>query len=96
MNRLVGERVVAVSDRPQTTRRRALGVVAGEDFQLVLVDLPGFQRPFDRLTERMQRAVDETLGDADAVVLVLTLAKGPARATGSSPAACSPKGRRPA
>ena len=76
VNRLVGERVAAVSGRPQTTRRRSLGVVAGEEFQLVLVDLPGFQRPFDRLTERMQRSVDETLGDADAVVLVLNAPGG--------------------
>jgi len=76
VNRLVGERVAAVSNRPQTTRRRALGVVAGEGYQLVLVDLPGVQRPFDRLTERMQRAVDETLGDADAVVLVLNGQEG--------------------
>jgi len=76
VNRLVGERVAAVSDRPQTTRRRALGVVGGEGFQLVLVDLPGFQKPFDRLTERMQRSVDETLSDADAVVLVLNAQEG--------------------
>jgi GTPase len=71
VNRLVGEHVAAVSSRPQTTRRRSLGVVAGDDWQLVLVDLPGFQRPFDRLTERMQRSVDETLADADAVVLMV-------------------------
>ena len=71
VNQLVGEHVAAVSDRPQTTRRRALGVVTGEDYQLILADLPGFQKPFDRLTERMQRSVDETLGDADAVVLML-------------------------
>lgn len=71
VNRLVGEHVVAVSDRPQTTRRRALGVVSQPGYQLILADLPGFQKPFDRLTERMQRAVDETLGDADAVVLML-------------------------
>lgn len=71
VNRLVGEHVAAVSSRPQTTRRRAMGVVGGDDWQLVLVDLPGFQRPFDRLTERMQRSVDETLADVDAVVLML-------------------------
>jgi GTPase len=71
VNHLVGEHVAAVSSRPQTTRRRSLGVVRGDDWQLVLVDLPGFQRPFDRLTERMQRSVDETLADADAVVLML-------------------------
>jgi GTP-binding protein Era len=71
LNRLVGEHVAAVSRTPQTTRRRALGAVNGPDHQLVLVDLPGFQRPIDRLTERMQRAVDEALADVDAVVFVL-------------------------
>jgi GTPase len=71
VNRLVGEHVVAVSARPQTTRRRALGVVNREGCQLVMVDLPGFQKPFDRLTERMQRSVNETLADADATVLML-------------------------
>ena len=71
VNRLVGEHVAAVSARPQTTRRRALGVVNREGYQLVLVDLPGFQKPFDRLTERMQRSVNETLADADATVLML-------------------------
>jgi GTP-binding protein Era len=76
VNRLVGEPVAAVSSRPQTTRRRVLGAVTGEGWQLVLVDLPGIQRPFDRLTERMARAVDETLADADAVVLMLNGPEG--------------------
>ncbi len=71
VNRIVGDHVAAVSARPQTTRRRALGVVHRPGVQLVLVDLPGFQKPFDRLTERMQRSVNETLADADATVLVL-------------------------
>jgi len=71
VNRLVGEPVAAVSSRPQTTRRRLLGAVTRGSRQLVLVDLPGFQRPFDRLTERMQRSVDEALADADVAVLLL-------------------------
>jgi GTP-binding protein Era len=71
VNRLVGEHVAAVSAKPQTTRRRALGVVHRPGSQLVMVDLPGFQKPFDRLTERMQRSVNETLADADATLLVL-------------------------
>jgi GTPase len=79
VNRLVGEHVAAVSRRPQTTRRRALGAVGGDGWQLVLVDLPGFQKPFDRLTERMQRSVDETLADADAVVLMLNGPEGVGR-----------------
>ena len=76
VNRLVGEHVVAVSSRPQTTRRRALGAVRGPGWQMVLVDLPGVQKPFDRLTERMQRSVEETLADADAVVLTLNGPEG--------------------
>ena len=72
VNRLVGEHVAAVSGTPQTTRRRALGVVTTSSYQLVLVDLPGFQKPFDRLTERMQRSVDDAIGDVDAVVFMLS------------------------
>ncbi|HYX86440.1 MAG TPA: GTPase Era [Gaiellales bacterium] len=71
VNRLVGEHVAAVSQKPQTTRRRALGIVTRPGYQLILADLPGFQKPFDRLTERMQRAVDGALADADVTVLVL-------------------------
>jgi GTP-binding protein Era len=70
-NTLSGAHVAIVSDKPQTTRQRALGVVHGDDYQIVLVDLPGFQKPFDALTRRMQRSVDEGLRDVDAVLLVL-------------------------
>jgi len=76
VNALCGGKVAIVSDKPQTTRRRILGIAngeaaVGERYQLVLVDLPGFQRPRDRLTERMQRTVDAALGDGDAVLFVL-------------------------
>jgi GTP-binding protein Era len=71
VNALVGEHVAAVSATPQTTRRRALGVVTRPGYQAILADLPGFQKPFDRLTERMQRSVDTALADADATVLML-------------------------
>ena len=71
VNALAGGKVAIVSDKPQTTRRRIRGIVNGEDHQLVLVDLPGFQRPLDPLTEHMQRTVDESLEDVDAAVLVL-------------------------
>jgi GTP-binding protein Era len=76
VNALAGEKLAIVSDKPQTTRRRISAVVngeaEGEPFQLVLVDLPGFQRPRDALTERMQRTVDETLADVDAFLFVLS------------------------
>ena len=71
VNELCGGKVAIVSDKPQTTRRRIAGVANGEGYQLVLVDLPGFQRPRDPLTERMQRTVDESLGDVDGVLFVL-------------------------
>src|SRR5207247_7414389 len=64
--------VAIVSDKPQTTRRRVLGVANGEDYQLVLADLPGFQRPRDALTERMQRTVDSAFEDVEAVLFVLS------------------------
>ncbi len=72
VNALCGGKVAIVSDKPQTTRRRIFGVANGEDYQLVLVDMPGFQRPLDPLTERMQRTVSSSFEDADAVVLVLS------------------------
>ena len=71
VNALCGGKVAIVSDKPQTTRHRVSGVVEGEGYQLVLVDLPGFQRPLDPLTERMQRTVDQGLADVDGVLLVL-------------------------
>ncbi len=71
VNRIVGEKVAIVSDKPQTTRREIRGIATGEDWQLVLVDLPGVQRPRDRMTDRMQKRVEQSLADADAVVFVL-------------------------
>jgi GTPase len=71
VNRIVGGKVAIVSDKPQTTRREIRGVATGEDWQLVLVDLPGVQRPRDALTERMQRQVERSLADADAALFVL-------------------------
>ena len=71
VNALCGGKVAIVSDKPQTTRRRIFGIANGPDWQLVLVDLPGFQRPRDALTARMQRTVDQSLEEIDAVCFVL-------------------------
>jgi GTPase len=72
VNALAGEKVAITSTVPNTTRRRIFGVVNGADWQLVLVDLPGFQRPMDALTERMQETVDTSVEDVDAVLLVVS------------------------
>jgi GTP-binding protein Era len=71
VNQIVGGKVAIVSDKPQTTRREIRGVATGDGWQLVLVDLPGVQRPRDALTERMQRQVERALADADAALFVL-------------------------
>ena len=71
VNRIVGGKVAIVSDKPQTTRREIRGIATADDWQLVLVDLPGVQRPRDPLTERMQRSVERALADSDAVLFVL-------------------------
>jgi GTPase len=72
VNALAGGKVAIVSDKPHTTRRRIFGIANGEDHQLVLVDLPGFQRPMDALTARMQRTVDSSFEDVQAVLFVLS------------------------
>ena len=72
VNALCGGKVAIVSDKPQTTRQRIFGIVNGDDYQLVLADLPGFQRPLDALTERMQHTVDRAFDDVDGVLLVLS------------------------
>ena len=74
-NALAGTQVAAVSPRPQTTRRRITAVVHGEGWQAVLLDLPGFQRPADGLTARMQATVDRSLTDCDAALFVLNAAE---------------------
>jgi GTPase len=71
LNRIVGGKVAIVSDKPQTTRRVIRGVATADDWQLVLVDLPGVQRPRDPLTERMQRRVATQLDESDAVLFLL-------------------------
>ena len=75
-NAIVGAKVAIVSDKPQTTRRAIRGVASGADWQLVLVDLPGVQRPRDALTERMQRRVEHELADADGCLMVLNAEQG--------------------
>ena len=77
-NALVGSKVAIVSDRPQTTRRAVRGVATAPDlsWQMVLVDLPGVQKPRDVLTSRMQKRVERELADSDAILFVLNGEQG--------------------
>jgi GTP-binding protein Era len=78
VNAIVGAKVAIISDRPQTTRRAVRGIATdvAAGWQMVLVDLPGVQRPRDSLTQRMQRRVERELADADCVLFVVSGEQG--------------------
>jgi GTPase len=76
VNLVIGEKVAIVSDRPQTTRRAIRGVHSAGDTQMVLVDLPGVQRPRDTLTARMAKRVRQELEGSDVVLLILNGQQG--------------------
>jgi GTP-binding protein Era len=76
VNAIVGRKVAIVSDRPQTTRRAIRGIYETGECQLVLVDLPGVQRPRDALTARMARRVRQELEESDAALLMINGEQG--------------------
>ncbi|MGA7397984.1 MAG: GTPase Era [Solirubrobacterales bacterium] len=78
VNAIVGSKVAIATVRPQTTRRAVRGIATDLDSgkQVVMVDLPGVQRPRDELTERMQKSVERELNDADVVLLVINGEEG--------------------
>jgi GTPase len=76
VNSMVGHKIAIVSDKPQTTRRAIRGVLTTGEFQLVLTDLPGVQRPRDALTARMQSRVETELKEADAALFVVNGEQG--------------------
>ncbi len=75
-NALVGEKVSIVSWRPQTTRNKLLGIINGDDYQMVLIDTPGIHKARNHLGEYMMQAVENSLKDVDGVVYVIDAAKG--------------------
>lgn len=71
INRLLGQKIAIVSDKPQTTRTRIMGVKTEGDAQYVFVDTPGFHKPRNTLGENMMKAVGNGLSDVDGVMLVV-------------------------
>lgn len=71
MNRLVEQKVAIVSDKPQTTRQRLIGILTGARGQMVFYDTPGIHRPLHRLNREMVRRALESLDDADVVCLLV-------------------------
>lgn len=74
LNAVIGQKIAIVSDKPQTTRTRIMGVFTKEENQLVFVDTPGFHRPHNLLGEQMIKAVGSGMCDVEAAVLVIDAA----------------------
>ena len=71
MNRIVGEKVAIVSNHPQTTRNKLLGVATGPDWQLVFVDTPGLHKPRTKLGEYMMKTAEQAMIGTDALLCVV-------------------------
>src|SRR4030095_7398819 len=79
LNRLVGTKLAIVSDKPQTTRNRILGVRNYDDAQVVFLDTPGIHRPLHRMNVRMVDAAVETIRQVDVLGLVVDASERPGR-----------------
>ncbi|MFQ5991432.1 MAG: GTPase Era [Nitrospiraceae bacterium] len=77
LNALLGEKIAIVSDKPQTTRMRILGVVHRKDAQIVVLDTPGIAKPRYRLNRRMVQTALETLREADLIYMMVEATAGP-------------------
>ncbi len=71
LNRIVGQKIAIISNKPQTTRNNILGILQREDMQLIFVDTPGIHRPFTKLGEVMMQSADSAMRDADAVLFLV-------------------------
>ena len=71
LNRMLGQKIAIVSEKPQTTRTKIMGVLTEGEIQLVFTDTPGFHRPRTKLGEKMVKAVSDSIGGVDACLLVV-------------------------
>lgn len=75
LNRLLGEKLAIVSDKPQTTRHRIVGILSGERGQMVFYDTPGVHKPLHRLNQQMLRHAYDAMSDADVVCLLADMSE---------------------
>ena len=71
MNKILGQKIAIVSDKPQTTRTRIMGILTKGETQLVFIDTPGFHKPHNLLGANMIKAVNSGMSDVDAAILVV-------------------------
>lgn len=77
MNALLGEKVVIVSSKPQTTRNRIMGVLTKDENQFVFLDTPGIHKPKTKLGNYMMKSVRTSMGSADVVILIADAGRAP-------------------
>lgn len=70
MNAMIGEKIAIVSNKPQTTRNKIMGVVSGEDWQIVFLDTPGIHEPRNKLGEFMMKTVHDAMDGMDCILVV--------------------------
>jgi len=75
MNAMLGERLSIITNKPQTTRKRILGILSEDDYQIVFLDTPGILTPSYLLQEKMLEYVDKSVQDADVLVLMIDLSE---------------------
>ena len=95
LNRLVGTKLAIVSDKPQTTRTRILGVRNYPDAQVVFLDTPGIHRPLHRMNVRMVDAAVDTIREVDVLGLVVDVTEPPGKAARSKSTGPRPGRSRP-
>src|SRR5215467_10853656 len=76
LNRLVGEKVSIVTDKPQTTRHVVRGIVTKPEGQITFLDTPGIHKPIHRMNERMMKSVRDSIADVDLILLMVDAAVG--------------------
>lgn len=76
LNYMIGQKVAIVSNKPQTTRTRIMGVLTKDECQLVFTDTPGYHRPKNKLGEKMIQAVSDGISGVDACLLVVEPREG--------------------
>src|SRR5436190_19318147 len=76
LNRLVGEKVSIVTEKPQTTRHIVRGIVTRPEGQIAFLDTPGVHKPVHRMNERMMKSVRDAMSDVDLILLIVDAAVG--------------------
>ncbi|MEJ2615478.1 MAG: GTPase Era, partial [Ignavibacteriaceae bacterium] len=77
MNTLIGQKLSIITNKPQTTRKRILGILSEKDFQIIFLDNPGILKPGYLLQEKMMESISQSIKDADIYLIILNISSDP-------------------